>query len=687
MSVVAQQIERPWWQVSRDLQMPLLVALAYYLGAEAAFFIGTLSDKIFAPFWPPNIVLLCALLLAPPNRWWLFIAAAFPAHAFAELSVGMSLPGLFVAFITNCLVASLNAAAIRLLIGTAEWFGSLRNAALYMFITVVTAPAFAALGGAFVPILVGGAMDNYWHFWAQWHASNALGAATLGPFALTVLSERKYRLPASLTIRHGEALMLVVSLAGISVVAFAMTSHLGSAGYLPTLLYLPLPLILWAAVRFGVTGASGAVLIVGSMLLWRTLSGTSLFNVGDAETNVFAVQIFLIGLSVPILLLAATIAETQQAERSTRESEERMAFAAASSNVGLWIYRLDDGKFWATQHSRTMFGLPEGNGLAFDDLLSAIEPVDSARARVAVHKAIQRRTHLDLEFRVRNRAGETRWIAMRARPHRDGDGTTAEMSGTFADVTKRKQAEEEAALRQQEIAHLMRVSMLGELSGGLAHELTQPLTAILSNAQAGRILLGRPQPELDDLAGILDDIISEDERAGAVIHRLRVLLKKGEVRYETVDVNDLIDSSLHLLHSEFISRRATVQRTLAPDLSAARGDPVQLQQVLLNLFLNAIDAMEELSPSNRIVTVTTAMHDQEVEVRISDRGAGLPNEDQAEIFKPFFTTKRRGLGLGLSICASIIKSHGGSLSLSNNVGDGATATFRLPAHGAEGLGS
>jgi C4-dicarboxylate-specific signal transduction histidine kinase len=221
--------------------------------------------------------------------------------------------------------------------------------------------------------------------------------------------------------------------------------------------------------------------------------------------------------------------------------------------------------------------------------------------------------------------------------------------------------------------------MLGELAGGLAHELTQPLTAILSNAQAGRMLLTQPSPNLGEITGILDDIITEDDRAGEVIHRLRGLLKKGEVRHEAVDVNGLIDSTLQLLHSEIISRRVRISTSLVPQLPLARGDPVQLQQILLNLLLNAIDAMEELSPSRRIITIGSRLvEESEIEVSISDRGTGLPKTEKEEIFKPFFTTKRRGLGIGLSICRSIIKSHGGSLTLENNVDEGATAKFRLP---------
>jgi C4-dicarboxylate-specific signal transduction histidine kinase len=225
----------------------------------------------------------------------------------------------------------------------------------------------------------------------------------------------------------------------------------------------------------------------------------------------------------------------------------------------------------------------------------------------------------------------------------------------------------------------MRVSMLGELSGGLAHELTQPLTAILSNAQAGKMLLKKGNKGLSEIGNILDDIIEEDERAGEVIHRLRGMLKKGEVRHEPIDMNELISSTLRLLHSELIDRRMSVNFDSAANLPAMRGDPVQLQQTLLNLLMNAMDATENVPPARRIISVSTARGDDGgVEVHIYDRGSGLPLAREHEVFQPFFTTKKRGLGLGLSICTSIVKLHGGTLSLQNNVREGATAVFRLP---------
>ena len=169
--------------------MPLLVGLAYYLGAQFAFLIGTLSDQVFALFWPPNVILFCALLFRPRREWPALIAAAFVAHVIAEIGVGMPLPQLLVAFVTNCLVALLNAYGVRRLLDPPPWLGTFQRMGIYILITAGISPAVAALGGAFVPILGGGPFEDYWLFWSLWYLANALPSVTLGPVLLIWLTE------------------------------------------------------------------------------------------------------------------------------------------------------------------------------------------------------------------------------------------------------------------------------------------------------------------------------------------------------------------------------------------------------------------------------------------------------------------------------------------------------------------
>jgi len=301
-----------------SLQGPALVSLIYFLGAEAAFYIGTLSDRIFALFWPPNVVLFCALLIAPQRRWWLYIAAAFPAHVIAELGVGMPVPQLLVAFATNCMVALLNAYGVRRFVGDPPWFGTFKKASLYIVIAAGVSPALSALGGAFVPILGGGALANYWIYWAHWYVANALPNLTIGPVFLIWFASGKRWGTWVRSRRHIEPAILAALLLGTCIITTQIGGWTTSA-FLPLLLFAPLPFVLWAAVRYGEKGASGAILLVTIVLTWRTLHGSGLLLDEDPERSVLALQLFLTGLSIPVLLLGALIDELRGTERTMRE--------------------------------------------------------------------------------------------------------------------------------------------------------------------------------------------------------------------------------------------------------------------------------------------------------------------------------------------------------------------------------
>jgi signal transduction histidine kinase len=304
-------------QAVQPLQGPALVALAYFLGAQAAFYIGTLSDQIFALFWPPNVILFCALLVVPQRSWWLYIAAALPAHVAAELTVGMPAPQLLVAFATNCLVVLTNAYAVRRFVGGPPWFGNWRKALRYIVITAGIGPAVAALGGAFVPIMGGGALADYWMFWSHWYFANALPNLTLGPVFLIWFSDNARPRGWKPSRRHVEAVALgVVLLAACLAVALPdqMENILG-----PAMLLLPLPLLVWAAVRFGEKGASAAILMVAVIFTWDALHGAGPFPHPNPERSLLGLQLFLTGLSIPVLLLGALIDELRRTERMTRD--------------------------------------------------------------------------------------------------------------------------------------------------------------------------------------------------------------------------------------------------------------------------------------------------------------------------------------------------------------------------------
>ena len=252
---------------------------------------------------------------------------------------------------------------------------------------------------------------------------------------------------------------------------------------------------------------------------------------------------------------------------------------------------------------------------------------------------------------------------------------------SIIDISERKQAELEAARQRHELAHLLRVTMLGELSGSLAHELNQPLTAILSNAQAAQKLLAGDAVDVSELREILAEIVDEDKHAGEVIQRLRVLFRKGEVghHFGNLDINQIVQDVLKLMRNDLVIHDITVESELAENLPVVQGDRVELQQVLLNLMLNGCEAMTDCDPSERQLLITSGMENGAVRVSVTDRGGSIPEERMERVFEPFFTTKANGMGLGLSVCHNIVKAHRGNIWVTNNPEGGATFHFSLPA--------
>lgn len=255
---------------------------------------------------------------------------------------------------------------------------------------------------------------------------------------------------------------------------------------------------------------------------------------------------------------------------------------------------------------------------------------------------------------------------------------------SLVDISERRLNERRAATQRDEIAHLSRVAMLGELSGSLAHELNQPLAAILSNAQAAQLLLARDPPQIQTVAEILADIVTSDRRAGAVIERLRSMLRKEDMKHAMLDLNHVAEESLQLMHSDLLDRRVTVDTFFAQDLPRVSGDRVQLQQVMLNLLINGCDAVSGRGHEAQLQIRTRVTERGSVAIAISDNGDGIAPQDIERIFEPFVTSKPHGIGLGLAICRSIIEAHGGRLWARNNTPCGATMEFELPPEPTEG---
>ncbi|PYJ59616.1 MAG: PAS domain-containing sensor histidine kinase, partial [Verrucomicrobia bacterium] len=424
-----------------------------------------------------------------------------------------------------------------------------------------------------------------------------------------------------------------------------------------------------------------ALLVGGSMIFGATLA----WHVPLVIWGVIEVPFFL-GFTYTAIVAAMGYElsnDMVQAARLASElelSDKRLNLAADSADLGLWEWDLSKDEIWVTPTHRAKLGFPVSGKITFEDLISGCHPDDRDKVRQTIQDAIENGKDYEAEFRKVLADGSVRWVAARGRVQVDEHGKPIRLLGVSMDITARKQAELEAARQQQDLAHFARVTTLGELSCSLAHELTHPLTAILSNAQAILRFLARDDADLDEVREILNDIVTEDQRAGEVIHRLRLLLKKGEPQeqYDDVDLNEVVRDVLKLIRNDLINQNVTVDTDLAQSLPAVIGDRVQLQQVLLNLVLNACEAMADCDSSERQLLIASKSEKGTVRVSVTDRGGGVSEGKREQVFERFFTTKKEGMGLGLSICRTIINAHRGEIWATNNGDGGATFHFSLP---------
>jgi two-component system, LuxR family, sensor kinase FixL len=362
-----------------------------------------------------------------------------------------------------------------------------------------------------------------------------------------------------------------------------------------------------------------------------------------------------------------------------RAQDLLMSLAAEAANLGFWVRDFNQEHFWASDQWRAMFGFTRSETLYVNKLLQRLHPDDREPTREALESACQGDGNYHSEHRVVLPDGQIRWFACQGRIEVSEDNQPLRLLGVSLDITQRKLAELEAQAHRNEAAHLLRVASLGELSSTLAHELRQPLTAILSNAQAVQLILAHDDANLQEVRDIIGDIIADDTRAGEIIERLHTLAKKRDFQPQPMDANQLIRDVLRLMNYELTSRSVRVVTELAAGTLTIRGDPVQLQQVLINLILNALDSMSQPSQQERTLALESRrLPGGVIQLSLSDTGQGIAPGDEETIFESYYTTKPGGLGLGLSLSRSILIAHGGHLRAESHNPHGATFHCSLP---------
>jgi PAS domain S-box-containing protein len=370
-------------------------------------------------------------------------------------------------------------------------------------------------------------------------------------------------------------------------------------------------------------------------------------------------------------------------EQTLRDNKAYLAEAQRLTHTGSWAWNVArrENVHWSQEQYR-LFGLdPESDSPSFDVAYQRIHPEDRATFDSAVERAIRERSDFEVDFRTVLPDGSTKYLRSVGHPVFSASGELVEFVGTGMDITERTQAEEERErLRKLEadLAHISRVTTMGELTASLAHEVNQPIAAAVTDANTCLRWLMRDHPDLEEARAAASRIVKDSTRAAEIVSRVRLLFRKGTPQRELVDVNELIQELVVLLRSEATRYSIALRTDLATNLPQLMGDSVQLQQVMMNLIINSIDAMKDVDGPRELVIKSERADNEQLMVSISDTGVGLPPQQTDQIFNAFFTTKPHGTGMGLRISRSIVESNGGRLWASENFPRGASFFFTLP---------
>jgi two-component system, LuxR family, sensor kinase FixL len=766
---------------------------AFYLAYRFGMSFG---HKTSSPFWFVNSVLLCALLLFRPGWWWLLLLATFPIRLLTEPRPAVPSWFLVSTFTIDCAQALLAAVLLRRLLGDPIRFETVRDYAVYCLVAVLLAPLVGAVFGGLARQGLG---YDYWLTWEQWFFGDAMASLIVTPVIFYwVLNSSSPR--ALLKGRWLEVIPLGLGLLVTTALAFEPPAG-ALAGFTDARFYAPIPFLFWAAIRFGMFGATGGVAFLTVFAAAGALSGKGPFIERSSAETAADLQQFLLLRAVPLYVVAVFIEQMQHVQRSLRESERRFRVIADTAPVLIWMSGRDKlceffNKGWLDFTGRTV-AQELGHGWT-----EGVHPEDFERCMRIYSSSFEARETFEMDYRLRRADGQYRWILDKGVPRYAAGGSFLGYVGCAVDVTERR--EHEASLRESEeryrgvvenqtdfvcrfradtaltfvneaycrflgrqrsslrgtqllellpeqmrdvvrerlawsaatgepgvwecevqlpdgrkrwqhwicrpifdandrldefqaighditdrkdaddanrkLTHSARLAALGELTAIVAHEISQPLSAILSNAEAAEIVVRSEPPRLAEIREILSDICSDVLRADESIRRIRGLMQKREIQLQPMDLNQTVDDVLRLTAGDALRRRVQIRTELASDLPQVSADRLHLQQVLLNLIVNGMDSMNEAPEPERQLTVRTKRDGAAgAIVTVRDRGQGIPANKMSLLFDSFFTTKADGMGLGLSIARSIIEAHHGRIWAQNDGTGGAEFHFTVQA--------
>jgi PAS domain S-box-containing protein len=783
----------PWTTLAPPLVRNLLgfaVFCVVYLGAYR--FGMAFSPAVSAPFWFPDSVLLCALLCTRTSRWWVLLLAILPIRLIHGDHPGVTTSFLLSVWVNDSLKGVLAAWLLRRYLRDPIRLDSMRDLGVFAAIAVVLVPALSAFAGAASRAMAG---HEYWPSFEQWFLGDAMAQLIVTP----ILFYWVLRPPRPSTFQAGRVIEAGILAIGLLVtLSWAFEPVAQPRDLAETRFYAPVPFMVWAAIRFRMPGATGAVALLTIFAVHAAITGTGSFANQTPAGLAYHLQHFLLLRVAPLYLVAVLLEQWVRVSDSLRESEQRFRNIANQAPMMTWTSDPAGGCEFSSQQWLQFAGRPleQTLGAGWAD---ALHPDDRQRAYDAYMECLGRRARVELEYRARRHDGEYRWVHVHGMPRFGASGEFMGYVGSIVDITERHQ--QEAALRRSEaryrdvvesqanfvcrflpdgtltfvnttfcrflgrgrldllggsffdllppvarpaaraaveqalavsgqaawesehtndeaargwhswvchviegppdeireiqvigsdvtdrkraeesgrqLAHAARFAALGELTAMVAHEINQPLCAILSNAEAAEIMLRTGDPSKEELRQILEDIRNDDLRADAAIRSIRSLLNRREFQPRPMDVVETIEHVLKLVAGDAMHRRVVVRRELAESLPMVIGDRSQVEQVLVILIVNAMDAMKETAEGARKVLVSARVDGSFVEVAVRDHGHGIAIANLPQLFDSFYTTKADGMGLGLSIARTMIAAHGGRIWAENAPGGGAIFRFTL----------
>lgn len=654
----------------------LLFALAFFVLQRLTFLLR------FPPFarttvWTPGALLFTFLLLAPPRGWWVYyVGLCLGAFAAYYSDAAISAP-------TALLAAQFHFVAVVLGVWGVRRFSSnspFENAAAF-FVFVLAAGLLVPVGTT-APIDLlrwASGADDVWPVAVRSVLCVSLGLLIATPALTLTVANGLSWLRTAAWRQIAEFALLWACLLTIGHWVFGYPAN---GDVLPALLYAPAPVLLWAAMRFELAGVTWALLAVAYQSTWGAIHGRGPFSGGTTADNVLQLQLFLMSISLPLMFLAVVIQERSRAFASLLQAEQEVRrqhaqFRLAVEAVPSAILMVDPWGNIVLVNAQTenlfRYEREELIGQPVEMLMPERVRDSHRNYREAffAHPAVRPMAAVrDLSGRRKDGSEFPVEVGLTPIPTAEGQFVLS----AILDITERKRAEE----ARQELIHASRLALLGEFTASIAHEINQPLGAILSNADAAEMLLDASPPPLDEVRQILTDIRNDDLRASDVIQRLRSLLRRRELELRPVHLKKVIADVLGLVRAESQRRQIDVQTRITDRLPIVSGDKVHLQQILLNLLINGMEAMSDTSGTRRLTVSTTLSGSGFVEVAVADTGQGIPPDQLPRVFDRFFSTKSDGIGLGLAITQSLVEAHGGRIWAENPPGEGATFRFTLP---------